>query len=436
VTTSIEPTYFELPAQQSIPKQLEALWRDAPTGMMANSARIATNISRAHFTLSQKKPTDSVTSELSAWLETAYGTWHEICLDYRGDSLRVDVKLARDTVGSQQLLRVTFSCEAQTPRATEAVACLLKTIVKVFGDPVLRLPPHEEGQGGQPQRDVLIGELSQTVSDLRHALTTGTQQYTDSVAAAQTRAEERIEEARQALAGERQRLQDEHQKRSEELDEREGALNARAASVIRRDSLDRCLTHLANANVSNWYSDLVPETRSRTTWYAWVLLGFAIGACATGLFFILNRHWFNEVPLAWSIALFSMGTLAVGSTLIYLIRWSDAWHRRLADTEDLLKRLDLDNQRAGWVAELAVEYREQYQESLPQEVVTVLTTGLFQKAARSDSATHPIEDLLGFVRRLQRVRVDESSVEVESGSPTRLRTRNGKPRAKTTSGDS
>lgn len=89
-----------------------------------------------------------------------------------------------------------------------------------------------------------------------------------------------------------------------------------------------------------------------------------------------------------------LGAAGFATTLIYYIRWNDAWFRQHADEEFRLKQLELDIDRASWVVEMAMEWSDDKGSTIPDELIDRLTAGLFQ---RTDSGNpkpkHPTEDL-------------------------------------------
>jgi len=125
-----------------------------------------------------------------------------------------------------------------------------------------------------------------------------------------------------------------------------------------------------------------------------VFLGL-IGMLGSMLLFCLTHptsaqgaaEWFNLIRLP----LLAAGTAAA---LIYYIRWNDIWFRRHADEEFRIKRFELDVDRASWLVEMGLEWKEEKGTEIPRELLDRLSTNLFEKPSEQAAARHPSEDLL------------------------------------------
>ena len=81
-------------------------------------------------------------------------------------------------------------------------------------------------------------------------------------------------------------------------------------------------------------------------------------------------------------------------TIIFYIRWNDHWAQMHADEEFRLKRLDLDIDRASWVVEMAMEWKDEKQKEIPKELLDKLTHNLFEDMATDGQVRHPYEDVM------------------------------------------
>ncbi|MFA6174698.1 MAG: hypothetical protein WC701_13600 [Kiritimatiellales bacterium] len=84
----------------------------------------------------------------------------------------------------------------------------------------------------------------------------------------------------------------------------------------------------------------------------------------------------------------------IAAALIYYIRWNDVWFRRHADEEFRTKRFELDVDRASWLVEVALEWKEEKGTEIPRELLDRLSANLFEGATNPSEAYHPSEDLL------------------------------------------
>lgn len=96
--------------------------------------------------------------------------------------------------------------------------------------------------------------------------------------------------------------------------------------------------------------------------------------------------WYRVIRLPVALA----GFIAA---VVFYIRWNDEWFRQHADEEFRLKRLDLDIDRASWVVEMALEWRDENGTAIPQELIERLTRNLFQDGEPRKPVRHPSEDL-------------------------------------------
>ncbi len=88
---------------------------------------------------------------------------------------------------------------------------------------------------------------------------------------------------------------------------------------------------------------------------------------------------------------------AFAAAVIYYIRWNDRWFQQHADEEFRLKRLDLDIDRASWVVEMALEWKEEKGSDIPKELIDRLSRNLFTEGEVREPIRHPSEDMLSKV---------------------------------------
>uniref|UniRef100_UPI0023AFFFAD hypothetical protein n=1 Tax=Sedimenticola hydrogenitrophicus TaxID=2967975 RepID=UPI0023AFFFAD len=102
----------------------------------------------------------------------------------------------------------------------------------------------------------------------------------------------------------------------------------------------------------------------------------------------------SDAGFSWyEVAKLSASAFALIASIIFYIRWNDSWFRRHADEEFRLKQLELDIDRASWVVEMALEWKEERGNEISPHLIEKLTENLFVQNAASEKATHPSEDL-------------------------------------------
>ena len=86
--------------------------------------------------------------------------------------------------------------------------------------------------------------------------------------------------------------------------------------------------------------------------------------------------------------------IALAAAVIYYIRWSNLWFTQHATEEFRLKRLNLDIDRASWVVEMALEWKDEKGTEIPHELVERLSRNLFtEEHGETKGPRHPSEDL-------------------------------------------
>lgn len=118
---------------------------------------------------------------------------------------------------------------------------------------------------------------------------------------------------------------------------------------------------------------------------------------------------------AWvRLTLLSFGLVA---TLVYYIRWQNQWAERHSQSEFALQQFQLDVNRANWVLESCLEWRKETASTIPRELLSSITRGLFVPAeAPAEPALNPADELakaiLGSSSKL-RLKAGDSELEVD-----------------------
>jgi hypothetical protein len=101
----------------------------------------------------------------------------------------------------------------------------------------------------------------------------------------------------------------------------------------------------------------------------------------------------TNVDQSWTaFAKFAVATLSTIGAIAFYIRWNDSWAREHANEEFKMRRLDVDIDRASWVVEVALEWRDEKGSQIPPELLDRLSASLFTDASELRRATHPAED--------------------------------------------
>lgn len=177
------------------------------------------------------------------------------------------------------------------------------------------------------------------------------------------------------------------------LVQREEAIDARDRTTTRRELLKKIREILEQQKDVQ----LSPATTSkRSTITVTCVLVMLASAVLAG-----RAAWMiTERGLAWSHGVpMSAGLLLFASTLVFFLRWNDAWFADHARAEFQTMRNHADILRASWVAELYFEWTESKDTEFPPVLAERLTQNLF--AERGDRAVqHPIDQVLNALKKI------------------------------------
>lgn len=87
-------------------------------------------------------------------------------------------------------------------------------------------------------------------------------------------------------------------------------------------------------------------------------------------------------------------TIALLGLIAWYLRWMNRWFERYADAEFYLKQFELDIDRANWVVETALEWKERQERAIPDPLLESISRNLFSKSERDEDADmHPADYL-------------------------------------------
>jgi len=228
-------------------------------------------------------------------------------------------------------------------------------------------------------------------------------------AAREAERESRFDEMRQLdqerLNQEREAAQAAHVERVAALDARQSDLdtlqktlddrnNTHVRREIRSSLLELTKERLLNFRVS-------PETRKQ---YILVHILCLLGIAALMSITVLTAVRFDAgLPQASLIISAARSVLAGAAAValgVWYLKWLNRWLQRIADAEFKLQQFRLDIERASWLAETVLEWKQSSSEPFPELLAGRLSAGLFQ-SSRDDiddpqaPATQLAEALLG-----------------------------------------
>lgn len=268
----------------------------------------------------------------------------------------------------------------------------------------------------------------QRIETLGHSML---EQLSERIAASRIQLEEEYRTRRTQMEGEYQasydRLHKEVEERAKSLEEREKALQGRISEVDDRDA--RHVRRQIRKDQKQELADkskefkLTPGTvalRQPVATVCKVLLWFfGIGATVlagiNGYLALAGSNVSTAVWIALGIKQIALTTGLV-STAVFYIRWNNRWFEQHATEEFRLKRLSLDLDRASWLVETAMEWKEEKGTELPNILVERLSSGLFEPDERKETPLHPADQLASALLGSSA----EANLEFPGGSKLRL----------------
>jgi hypothetical protein len=102
----------------------------------------------------------------------------------------------------------------------------------------------------------------------------------------------------------------------------------------------------------------------------------------------------GESEIHWLVVANQIGlAIAFLGSATFFIRWNHQWFQKHADEEFRLKRLDLDIDRANWLVELALEWKNITKSDIPSDLIDKLARSLFISDETKDIDINPAETL-------------------------------------------
>lgn len=219
-------------------------------------------------------------------------------------------------------------------------------------------------------------------------------------------AHEAIEEEKKALEG-----------RRKELDDKD---NTHARREIRKD----ILKEIKNRQQEFKLTQGTVALRKPISIAMIVLVSiFLIGAGTTGVELLNKSLSGNDLILTIvKQAFYTFG--AVGS-LIFFIRWMNRWFEQHSLTEFHLKQFELDMERASWLVETSLEWKDAKGTAMPPELMQSLSTNLFSNRDDVEHVVHPADQLASAIfgsASAIKLQAGDSLIEVD---PKKLKKQSG-----------
>ena len=210
------------------------------------------------------------------------------------------------------------------------------------------------------------------------------------------------------------------EKREHDLERHRKDLDDRSARHARREQSRSLQQKIADRSEKFSLTSDTRKKRLPIHFIFIVLLTLSGGVAAHSL--LLPIFGLDSVTYWLDYVRMSLGSLGFALTAIFYIRWNDQWFRQHADQEFKLHQLALDVDRAGYAAEMLLEWQEDKEGQMPAVMVDRITAGLFTEQANISRVHHPSEDVMSaLLKASSNVRVDVPGIGEVTLSGSQIR---------------
>jgi len=142
---------------------------------------------------------------------------------------------------------------------------------------------------------------------------------------------------------------------------------------------------------------------------------------------VLQGNDLNKIIIAGiKQAVYSAG--AIGS-VIFMIRWMNRWFELHSQSEFELKHFELDMERASWLVETSLEWKDAKGTAIPPELLESLSSNLFSKEKEKiDPLHHPADQLASALMgsaSTVKLKAGDSSIEIDPKKLAKSKLNNG-----------
>jgi hypothetical protein len=198
------------------------------------------------------------------------------------------------------------------------------------------------------------------------------------------------------------KLEEQHRERMEQFEVKEADLKKIRSEIderenrqARRDIYKELKTKL-DARTKTF--ELTEGTRKRRRITFWFTVGLLILFAGVFGYCFCRNVVSDSAQVNWVAVGSQVGfAIAFIGVATFFIRWNNRWFQKHADEEFKLKRLDLDIDRANWLVELAMEWKNITKSEIPTDLLDKLARSPFLWEETKDHDIHPAETLLSAV---------------------------------------
>lgn len=204
---------------------------------------------------------------------------------------------------------------------------------------------------------------------------------------------------------------EEFDRKRKELDD---SSNTHARREIRRDILKEIKSRQTKFSLTEGTNNLRQPIRIAMLGLISIFVVLA-GVSVIEFYEVLRGNDISKIIIAGiKQAIYSAG--AIGS-VIFLIRWMNRWFELHSKSEFELKHFELDMERASWLVETTLEWKDAKGTAIPPELLDSLSNNLFsQEKEKIDPLHHPVDQLasalMGSASSVK-LKAGDSSIEID-----------------------
>lgn len=213
---------------------------------------------------------------------------------------------------------------------------------------------------------------------------------------------------------------------AEELDKKRKELddnsNTHARRAIRRDILKEIKSRQTKFSLTDGTNEL--RKPIAIAMLGLIVIFVVLGAVSAKEFYdVLQGDDLSKILIAGiKQSIYSVG--AIGS-VIFMIRWMNRWFELHSRSEFELKHFELDMERASWLVETSLEWKDAKGTAIPPELLDSLSNNLFsQGKEKVDPLLHPADQLasalMGSASSVK-LKAGDSSIEIDPKKLTKAK---------------
>lgn len=238
-------------------------------------------------------------------------------------------------------------------------------------------------QIGEPQKNLLLNH-QEVISKLELSLASIAEQFSASRLELEREFSKRRAELDNSNAKYKSELQKEYDKKSDELQaqtdaltERQNALDDRDNTHVRREIRQQFKKDISSYKDKYELTKGTQNLRRSVHFTVWIVL-FAI-LCGIVYFSTIEYPTTSTlVEFMWFIKPIGLTVAALGLATWYL-NWNAKWSETHALAEFELRKLEMDMDRASWVVESSLEWKDTEGSNIPDHLLEALSRNLFRE---------------------------------------------------------